>query len=1115
MKRNQFFLWGWLYLLTLVLTGCFGVGDKDQLTVEFRDFDDSLIVSQTVASFDEAIAPNPNRLGYTFLSWEESATTATSKVFRATYVPKTFKIRFENTGGEPLADIEVTFDQEVTLPLAMKTGFDFSAWTYENEALAPSFVYRYDHDIELVAAYADSEFHIIFYPQNGTTIPNLPVYYQQEIIDLPVPEKAGYQFVGWQENGVFVELPFTFVYQHDLELVAAYIKDKISVEFQDYDGTVLKTQLVGNLGDATCEEPQRFGFVFTGWDRQYTAEKVIFTALFEIGVYKITFASNSVQSIQSSSITFGQTVTSLPTPTKDNYMFVGWFLDGEKLETPFEFNLDHNVTLFARWEKTNFPAVSFQEVYDFGKKVDSTILNAEQYCYSNSTSYNFRAYRPSYGSVSSSTNVRQEARIDKTLNYYENHIFENNTEKGYEIFRLDGDNMYFDSLAYNNGKYILSTALYSSLANFFYEDVSISELFDADGSYRKVDTDHYLIYTNLGRLTNDSLDIDTLAKSINLPSETVAEISVEIEAIFSEQTKQMAISVEIKDFTFEINDIRFTLSIHLSTFVEKWNEAVIPFDTHQANVFLKIPSRIEDITDTTDISKTIISYETPNPHYYRVQFEPGLYEVTFSDFRSSNLDIFQEDLTEIKYQPLWQNQDFANNNCFIISTSGIYYIKIENSSIDDYTLAFTKVSYETLADPNQPVSLAETNEVICEGKFDFAYYYFDATADGVLILDAFGVYPLCCSQGFYQSYARIRDERGGKYYIPLVTGKNSVILGSMIAQNYSFTTQVIYDNPDTTEDLATMPVLSTSFSDETYLVGRGCENDYFRLDVAVAGVYTVIIETQDLAKEPYTDFYTEDNNFLYTSGTSISLQPGVYYIKVFYVSDIIIYRIKYDFVVDQGQTIDFAIATYSGSNPHEDPNVPALSGVLPTPNSRIFHKFTLTAVSTVFFNNYHEPIELYDEQMKKISFDYNRDPDYYRLNPGTYFLKIVYTGDQMNYQYSFAACLLANSPADDYPSDQFGTLSLGEIAFIYLDFEGDIDFYHFVAPETKTYYFRFSMNFALYRENGELIVMEEGYYFNKDWQTELESGTYYFIFFHNHNNTKLFGTMTVKDIPFS
>jgi len=137
-----------------------------------------------------------------------------------------------------------------------------------------------------------------------------------------------------------------------------------------------------------------------------------------------------------------------------------------------------------------------------------------------------------------------------------------------------------------------------------------------------------------------------------------------------------------------------------------------------------------------------------------------LYEITLTRFSTSELGIFDENLTEINYHPLWKNSHaFRNNNCFIIESSGLYYVKVTNPILDEYTMAINKITYETMADVNEPLLIFDTNEVICEGKFDFAYYYFETTGDGVLKIDPSEASPLVFCKGLFSEFCEIEGDR--------------------------------------------------------------------------------------------------------------------------------------------------------------------------------------------------------------------------------------------------------------------------------------------------------------------------------------------------------------------
>lgn len=68
-------------------------------------------------------------------------------------------------------------------------------------------------------------------------------------------------------------------------------------------------------------------------------------------IYTITFDSDGGTPISDMEVTFNEAYT-LPTPEKEDYEFIGWFLNGVKFESGTV--LTDDITLVAKWEKENF-----------------------------------------------------------------------------------------------------------------------------------------------------------------------------------------------------------------------------------------------------------------------------------------------------------------------------------------------------------------------------------------------------------------------------------------------------------------------------------------------------------------------------------------------------------------------------------------------------------------------------------------------------------------------------------------------------------------------------------------------------------------------------------------
>ncbi len=127
----------------------------------------------------------------------------------------------------------------------------------------------------------------------GTYVEEYPIEYGERI-SLEVPTKAGHTFASWTKDGEAVD--------------------------------------VDNL---------YFGLVTDG----YTLVP-IFTA----NEYSVVLNNDGVE--EKVTVTYGEQVA-LPTPTKENYRFLGWY-DGENRWTDGEYLTEGDITLYASWEK-EFP----------------------------------------------------------------------------------------------------------------------------------------------------------------------------------------------------------------------------------------------------------------------------------------------------------------------------------------------------------------------------------------------------------------------------------------------------------------------------------------------------------------------------------------------------------------------------------------------------------------------------------------------------------------------------------------------------------------------------------------------------------------------------------------
>src|SRR5574344_1578136 len=101
-------------------------------TVTFKDYDGSIIDTQTVPSGGSATPPTPTRTGYDFTGWSGgSYTNVTSNVvLTAQYSIKTFTVRFLDWNNDVLDTQTVDYGGSATPPNnPTRDGYVFSGWS--------------------------------------------------------------------------------------------------------------------------------------------------------------------------------------------------------------------------------------------------------------------------------------------------------------------------------------------------------------------------------------------------------------------------------------------------------------------------------------------------------------------------------------------------------------------------------------------------------------------------------------------------------------------------------------------------------------------------------------------------------------------------------------------------------------------------------------------------------------------------------------------------------------------------------------------------------------------------------------------------------------------------
>ena len=227
--------------------------------------------------------------------------------------PKLYSIIYVLYGGVNSIVAPITYDgsQDVNLPEPTRNGYDFKGWYLE--ATYATKITKIDKgtnkDIFIYARWEESPQVITYTIQynlgGGTNPSNAPTTYQTGTsFALPIPERNGYTFDGWYKESGYI--------------------NKV---------TEISATSIGNL------------VLFAKWLEN------------DNGIRTITYILNGGTNPANAptQYTKGTGLATLPTPTRSNSTFLGWYeyKNGSEIKvTSIGTDRTDNIVLYAKWEST-------------------------------------------------------------------------------------------------------------------------------------------------------------------------------------------------------------------------------------------------------------------------------------------------------------------------------------------------------------------------------------------------------------------------------------------------------------------------------------------------------------------------------------------------------------------------------------------------------------------------------------------------------------------------------------------------------------------------------------------------------------------------------------------
>lgn len=292
--------------------------------------------------------------------------------FTAVFEDIIYSLTFVTNTDTPNITVQGCFDDEIVFPTLTKEGHTLDGWYTDEELTTPFTLTKLDDSNSTIyAKWTTNTYQITIHPNNGEAVSVLNVLYG-DTITFPVVSYKGHSFVAYfEDESLTTVFESETMPSRNLDIYLKWTLKKIRIHLDSRCAAILDAIII-TYGEKPTEPaaPTNPGYTFLGWytttsyttrfdfDKIYENDSIAYARWLQ-ELYSITFNSNGGSVIPSISRYFGESITSLGSPVKKNYIFDGWFTD-EELTVPNEHLTmpDRNITLYAKWTEKEVIDVS-------------------------------------------------------------------------------------------------------------------------------------------------------------------------------------------------------------------------------------------------------------------------------------------------------------------------------------------------------------------------------------------------------------------------------------------------------------------------------------------------------------------------------------------------------------------------------------------------------------------------------------------------------------------------------------------------------------------------------------------------------------------------------------
>ena len=356
-----------LVLLCFTFVSCdyFGRFHDDTFTITFDTDGGSKIAEQRVLKDEPIVEPeDPTKDGYVFAGWyledskwDFSSTVTESITLKAKWNVLTYNVNFVDEDGTLISTQAVEHGGKIQKPAdPNKDGSIFIGWYVGDEAW--SFIgYSVTEDITLTARWNSLTYTIRFVNENGVLLCSQNAQYGDKITEPKEPSKSGYAFDGWYNNGT--KWDFNAPVTSSLDLTASWVKvHEVVCQTADF---VFRTSVVTGTTISEPIPPSVSGWTFEGWYNGNTkwnfntpiTDDISLVGRWSAPVrYELDGGTNSYNN--PTVIYSGDRYPiQLSDPTKEGYIFAGWYTDYSSALNSIDFFSSH--TFYAMWISSDSP----------------------------------------------------------------------------------------------------------------------------------------------------------------------------------------------------------------------------------------------------------------------------------------------------------------------------------------------------------------------------------------------------------------------------------------------------------------------------------------------------------------------------------------------------------------------------------------------------------------------------------------------------------------------------------------------------------------------------------------------------------------------------------------